>query len=473
MTHTNEHEVPTKTSRKLPTRLRLDFSLNTNIERSEFLAHYLDSPMFQQKPPTPDELEVMANYVLWGKDPVTGLNAQQEGITRIETKHHTWDAPNRTESLDGLMEMPTFNEAELRPLDAVPLRARKVTFDREQALAESPDYLRPTLIELFREIDELDMAICQWELAHGKREKPPREALAAVFGEEEVAALAERASHWSQFRYLKMRHLLVEKRREAYTMRDSFRPPVINVTGDESWAGAPPPSFGVEVEVLPLGLRSAADTTPLVFRDWGTLVPQNYTEKQLRQISDLVWRKKQWQPTDKDFWFDFRDAEHISELIAAWQDLEDAAAHIGPESTIPQLLATLDYYADRAELGDLLRTILEMKKQKKKNTEIVAVVNETWNKTYPTNYISTLFRQKIIPKIAAAADFHMRQTENLFFEESFKPCNECGRMLLRAPENYTRKSRALDGYSGKCKRCEKANRQKKMGEVGLTTGGTK
>lgn len=84
-------------------RLQLDFSLNTNEERVAFLEQYLRQPQFVTRPPTDDELETMGNYVLWGKDPVTGLNAKQTGEVDIDTKHSTWDK-TEVESLDGLME---------------------------------------------------------------------------------------------------------------------------------------------------------------------------------------------------------------------------------------------------------------------------------------------------------------------------------------------------------------------------------
>ena len=45
-------------------RLKLDWSLNTSIERQAFINQYIG----QLINPTPDELETMANYVLWGKD---------------------------------------------------------------------------------------------------------------------------------------------------------------------------------------------------------------------------------------------------------------------------------------------------------------------------------------------------------------------------------------------------------------------
>jgi hypothetical protein len=41
----------------------------------------------------------MADYILWGKDPVTGLNGKQDGLD-LHTKHGTWDNANNFESLE-------------------------------------------------------------------------------------------------------------------------------------------------------------------------------------------------------------------------------------------------------------------------------------------------------------------------------------------------------------------------------------
>ena len=109
-------------------RLKLDFSLVTNEERREFLDNYLTQPQFVSRPPTADELEMMANYLLWGKDPETGLNAQQAGICQIETKHGTWDKDSSVESLDGLLENPVFNEATLRPIDSASACSSSVNY---------------------------------------------------------------------------------------------------------------------------------------------------------------------------------------------------------------------------------------------------------------------------------------------------------------------------------------------------------
>lgn len=210
-------------------RLQLDFKLNTTEERRDFLDKYLQQPQFTSKPPTEEELETMANYLLWGKDPVTGLNAKQAGIVDIETKHGTWDKNSGVESLEGLMESPTFNEAALQPFNnAAATKVKREVFSRKEALAKCPDYLLDSFTNLFRQIDELDLTITYYELAHGRRKNPPREELLARFTEEEQNKLQEKAASWNQYRYLKSRHWLVELRREQYTFRDSYQQTILN-----------------------------------------------------------------------------------------------------------------------------------------------------------------------------------------------------------------------------------------------------
>lgn len=99
-----------------------------------------------------------------------------------------------------------------------------------------------------------------------------------------------------------------------------------------------------------------------------------------------------------------------------------------------------------------------MKLHKKKNSDIAWDINHKYNKTYTTNYISTIFRQRIIPKINESARYHEKVISNIFFPEEFKECTCCCVTMLRDPENFTRKSRASDGLSSRCKRCEKKKR---------------
>jgi hypothetical protein len=65
-----------------------------------------------------------------------------------------------------------------------------------------------------------------------------------------------------------------------------------------------------------------------------------------------------------------------------------------------------------------------------------------------------------VPKINEAAAYHLKVVSNLFFEEEFKMCTGCKKIMLRDADNFTRKSRSKDGFTARCKKCEKASRAK-------------
>lgn len=441
-------------------RLKLDFSLNTNEERRDFLENYLAQEQFIQRPPTADELETMGNYLLWGKDPKTGLNAQQEGLVDIDTKHGTWDKDSAVESLDGLLENPVFNEATLRPIDAVPMKVKREVFSRKEALADCPDYLKQTFIDLFRSIDELDLRINYYDLAHGKRKNPIRPELAKLFTEEEHAAAESAAAAWNQFKYLKMRHQLVEMRQEQYTLRDSFKQTLVPGDGTPHITMVEEPDIDAEIEVLPLGVIGRRMRPFDIFVSWDRLIPENYDETTLKRISDFYWMKQKYEPAANQFYIDFRELEHVYQLFMTYFELEGAIDEEKLNSGLANLLDTLKFYIERAELCELQQEILDLKMKKVKNDDIAHYINKKYDKTYTPNYISTIFRQRIIPKINEAAAFHEKIVSNLFFEEEFKTCPGCGQTLLKCPENFTRKSRSKDGYTSRCKKCEKAARKK-------------
>lgn len=442
-------------------RLQLNFKLTTTEERTAFLEEYLQHPEFIKRPPTEEELETMSNYLLWGKDPITGLNSKQDGTIELETKHGTWDKDSNIESLDGLMEQPTFNEAALISLTTTPTKTKREVFSRKEALAKCPAYLTDTFTALFRQIDELDLMINYYDLAHNRRKNPPRADLVNHFTEEEQNSLAEKASHWNQYKYLKMRHQLVELRREQYTLRDSYQEtilcqePVLQCAPDSV-------ELDCDVPVLPLGLIDRGGTPGLVFRKWDELIPANYSEKMLGEISQWYWHRKniEGDQSAKQI-VDFRELEHVYEMLQQFSELDDAASRATVESNLPALVNTLIFYVEQAELNEVQKEILDLKLKKIKNADIAKQVNEKWGKTYTANYISTIFRQRIIPKINDAASYHEKLVSNIFFEEEFKTCTCCGRTLLRDADNFTRKARSNDGFASRCKRCEKEARLSK------------
>ena len=437
-------------------RLKLDFSLQTNIERKEFLEKYLQSEMFQKREPDEDELATMADYLLWGKDPVTGKNGKQSGLD-LKSKRGTWD-DSPTESLDALMEMPTFNEAALSALGSTQFRTKKETFSREEALAEASPTVRESFLNLFYEIDRIDFMIEQYELNHGKRTKEIRQSLIKQFDEEALCRMREAVTHWNQYKYLKMRHELVELRREQYTLRDSYKKIMFTQPTDD-YTEHEPAEFDVNVDVLPLGLHYGEGISLQVFRAWRELDPEQIHDIDLRLISDLYWKKEQSAQSTPQTYIDFRELEHVYQLLNYLCELKDAEKEVDMSSNLSSLLRTLHFYIDHAELTDIQREILDMKLNKKKNTDIAWDINHKYGKSYTPNYISTIFRQRIIPRINEAAVLHKEIISNIFFPENFKRCSCCGVIKLRCPENFTRKSRANDGYAPRCKVCEKKARQ--------------
>lgn len=426
-------------------RLNLNFQLESVQDRSEYVQKYLKEIKFT---PNEKELETISNYILWGKNK-NGLNAQQEGSIELKT----W-ANTPIESLDALLEVPGFTEASLKTLRAPATRVPRQVFSREKALISAPDYLKPYYENLFRNIDEIELTLNFYELFAGKRKLPPRDKLLARFSDEEINRLNERALKLTQYKYLKLKHLLVELRSEQYTFQDTYQNKVLSHSGstepvlqeEKIW-------IGEDVQVWPLGLISDTGLQCKIFND---PKPGNFTEEELKQISNLLWREK------KDNALDFTNEKHVFNLYTWRADLRDASEEdpnqvYGPATAI---IKTLCYYEERAHLSPLQKDILEMKLNFKQNSEIASYINKTYNKSYNDNYISTIFHQKIITSVAIAAREHREIIENIFYPENFKKCKDCGRVLLINADNFVRQKKSNDGFSPRCKRCEKEKRSR-------------
>ena len=52
-------------------------------------------------------------------------------------------------------------------------------------------------------------------------------------------------------------------------------------------------------------------------------------------------------------WIDFREPEHVYQLLNNLAELTDAAIESDAESNLPVLLKTLQFYVDGADLPDL------------------------------------------------------------------------------------------------------------------------
>lgn len=431
-------------------RLKLDWKLETAIDRANFISTYI----VQFPDLTPKEASTIADYLLWGKDE-NGVPIGKD--TGLETK---WTKPNEAESLDAVLENPALSNAQLYALnDAVVLKKGRDVFSREEARKEAPVFLQQTFEELWKTIDEIELEINFYELRVGKREKPPRDELLNRFTDEEVERISARSQKLNQYGYLKLRGRIKELRTEQFTIRDSYRS-TFNITQSVYSPKNNSFVFDCDIQVLPLGIKEGA-VGDVVFNT--EFDPGALSEEQLRLINELVWKKKKINPNMQVF--DFRELDAVYQLYLFKEEFDERLEQVEIdhiiENNLANLLETLHFYEQIADLTDIQREILRLKEKKDKNADIASYINKKYGKSYTANYISTIFKQKIIVKINEAVKLHQDTIENCFFKENFKQCTDCGRILLLDGRNWVKKTRSKDGFQSRCKRCERELRQKK------------
>ena len=437
-------------------RLKLNWSLSTADERKTFLESYLQSPQFKYIPLNADELEMCANYVLFGKDE-NGSNGVQRKEYKIQTKHSTWNE-QEIESLDMLMESPAFNENSIVQPTEARFKVVKENFSRSKALKEAPSNMKPLFEQLFKEIDETDLIINYYDLLHNKRKNPPRDSLLKAIPEERQVQLEEKSKHLNMYQYLKMRHQLVELRRQQYSLRDAYVTciqvdPIKKVPIVHNKA-----LLGADITVLPLGLKEKNNISSKIFTNIENLHPETFTDEEVAAVI-----KNYWQSRDNcsKIHFNFANPDHVAELVNLLGQMELDIEDLEVEDTLKEFYDTFWYYANNTELSDCQKEILKLKIQHKKNADIAEYINTKYEKSYTVNYISTIFRQKIIKKICEYVTYHEEIVLNLPYPEAFKQCSTCKKFYLRDSRNFVKKTRSKDGYTSRCKKCDRIERENK------------
>ena len=441
-------------------KLDLKFELETAAERSKFLKEYLQDKNFSNS-----NLETCANYLLYGKDP-DGKSPVQKKLVQVQTKRKTWDK-DKTESLNFLMENPAFNEGVTKPITDVPTLVRRVVFSRSAALRETENdpELHTRFQNLFKQIDETELFTNFYEILNGKREKPPRDELLERVPIEDQERIRLAAHSATQKGYLLKRHELVELRKQQYTLRDSYKVQVFRHTFPVYQKPVLEAKLGIEIPVLPAGLFT--ENTKEIFQPFSVLMEKGgtaaFSVETLSKISKVFWEVQD--KKNKEGFFDFSNSNHLYELFTLLEEFmnDTSGAPLGDrlDYTTKELFQTLSFYLKEAKLSDLERDLLRKKLRRVKNAQIAADLNKKYGTTHSENYISTIYTQRVLGKIADAAKLHHQILENIAFSEEFKKCNHCGRYLLLDNLFYTRRARANDGFSPTCKECEKIKRQER------------
>lgn len=440
-------------------RLNLDWKISLRTERIQFINKYLENLPFD---PTEEELTMMSNYILWGKisdsDKDGAARLKNEGLY-IETKNGDW-IDDRSVSLEGLLETPGFSENEFSHPTFKKVRQ---VFSREEARRLATPEVLAALENLWAKIDSTELLISFYELEHNKRKTPIRPSLLNRFSQLEIESIHARALNTKQYNYLKLKHELIELRTQQYTYQDSYKQIIFPkpINNAIYYREEEPIEFGSDIPILPLSIRYNTPLYKKVFNFERFPAPDDFTESELKELSMNLWHPAQASLEG----FDFSNSEHLYKLYGYYTELEEKIRdeELNEDSTLVQFLNTARVYENLAQLEPLHKDILDWKIQKKTNSEIQEYIKTKYNHSYQINYISTLYC-KILDSIAAAASFHRVVCENLMFPENFKKCKDCGRSLLLGNRDWVKRQRSKDGFSPRCKCCEKIKRESKGGK---------
>ena len=406
----------------------LDFSLVSAESRTEFLSRLLDENSTLAQNLTQNDYDLFVDYLCCGIGPEEAQNPKpKSSVQKKETYLENKRKPTpKEESLDALLETPTFNEGTSFSRQDIHYRIPKPNFSRDRIRSRGQGQ---NFEELWTQIDELEKLV-------GVREgKLGVENLGAEFEKLQVRAQALDSYHL----YL-AKKLLLDLRKTQYTLDDFYNPQLqrkellqSTYRGGEVEEGL---TFGTYINVLPLGLYQKIDRFE---RPWMVGVP--YTQPQSK------------------FSLDFTNPSQVGIIIKFLEDLEEEATP-NCESAIPQLVQTLTYYASHAHLSPEQQRILQLKIERKSSVQIAELINKEFGTSHTDSYISTIFTQQICEKIAWAAQLHKDSFEKRGQPRYWKECKDCGAILLKDERNFTKSSRARDGFQCRCKWCEREKRKK-------------
>lgn len=381
----------------------LDFSIETAQERNLFVKE-----MLKQYPNlSKTELELCSNYILYGKDEITGFSDVDLKKIYIKPKYGSY-AKTEPVSLDELLESPTFSETIFQDNKHL-YKKEKISINR------TTDGEIIGMKQLWKDIDRVQQVMDTYE---GKIENDGT-----------IPALSEKQLY-------QYKHFLIELKKQQYFLKDNSKNTFIKKNNKGQWYNSPV-SFQGNFNILPRGVVNSEHDL-------------NFENPYMSSLKD------ESQPFYK-YYFDFTNKEHVCQLILFYEDLKDMVRN-NPDSIIWNLLWTLDFYSYKANFSPQEKLIYELKKQRANNKEIVNELRKKLNIQHNENYISTLWRNKICEGIVAAAELNYDEYMMRDKINKWKKCNSCGKILLRDKRNFVQKSQSLDGLTGRCKICDKIRR---------------
>lgn len=393
---------------------KLDFSLVTAEERKNYIAGF---NLTQLKP---SEIELCANYILYGKDNAGKSEVDKKKIY-INTKYNSYST-RAPESLDSLMENPNFDEG-LISRSKTHYKIVKPTIDREK------DKDIPTMKEMWENIDRLQYIL---DVNSGKIQDDTVKKLTTS-------------------QVYKLRHNLIDIRRGQYYLKDIFKPTMAPSLNKLNYI-----PFEGEFDIVWNDEKSDYGFAPL-----GLIGEQGIAYDVFNNLREVTYAPDLYNSKAK-YIIDFRNPLHVYKMLEQYEEFITCSID-KPDSLMGLIAKTLDYYIDHANLKEQHYTIIDMKKRKYTNKKITEKLTELYGLHHTENYISTIWTQKICVEIANAATLHYDSFLLRDDDSAWKVCNTCKCSKLRDSRFFVRKSKAKDGFSGRCKVCDRIARERAKG----------
>ena len=401
-------------------KFKLDFSIENSKDRLEAIKSIpLDTL-------TKKELETVTNYILYGKDE-DGTSIVQKKEIQIKSKFNSYQKKdNIVTSLDALMESPTFDESIFQKNKTQYKKVKPETLFKNEKVKDIVG-----MKELWDSIEKLQDIKDQNQ---GKKE------------------LQEGTPILNQTQLYYLNHQLIELYSQQYLLKDMVFPTIFSKKNKAEYHGNLTDEQ-LNFPILPRGLFKEE-------QDLDFMEPYRISDRAAHCIENEEEIINSGKP-----YLDFRNKEHLYQLIQYYGDLK-AYIEYQPDSPIHNLLWTLDFYIDKANLSDQQRLIVEDKKFRYQNRDIRLHLEQELGISHRENYISTIWN-KAIDLIIEAVELNYDEYLCKDYKKAWKRCNKCGKLLLRDPRNFVRKSKAADGLTGRCKICDREVRQaKKCGPTG-------
>lgn len=476
--------------------MNLDYTIYSDKDRTKYITDYLvchseDYAPNQKTGYTATqqrELQQMADYILFGKDPEKLTNAvQRKEIAKPATKYSTY-ARKEPESLEELMETPGFGqlEANLNPANqkniylhpkptinhnyiagstpnAVCPYAAKCPLGRNCAqTTEDKTYACDTWIPGMIDLWDSIATHQHWIAVANKKELPQNDA-------------EKKMQHWTPLELYRQKHWLTELRKQQYQLKQGYKktitggitlttPGTIDWNSDSGyWEENCPPPQG---EVL------QADPKHPSTEEYDYYLGEDKKTRYRKGREGIPYIADQWDrfKVIREHTLDFTNSEHIYYIINLYRALL-VSSYDDLNGQMKWILMTFDEIVDRTILSDVQCEILNYRILNWTNDRIAAAIEQEFGHIYNPNYISFIFKTHICTKIAKTAALMEREFAAKDNPDAWKKCTCCGELLLIDDFNFVHKYVTKDGYAARCKRCDSLIRKQTRAKTKEATDG--